>query len=168
MLDVSGSNPPNPFSRSIQAFLTSRNHFHFPTPTPAETAADLVNSVATSSDRPMRSGSSGTLFSPPSPPLQLHTTPTLPFSTPSTRTHQPSLTYAQDPILAATSRPTESYTGRHCRDSARSGAMCTISSRPGATGTVCLIRVRGTLLLVSLVAVAESTFSVSAYSQLRF
>lgn len=50
MLDVSGSNPPNPFSRSIQAFLTSRNHFHFPTPTPAETAADLVNSVATSSD----------------------------------------------------------------------------------------------------------------------
>lgn len=39
---------PNPFSGPIQSLLTLRNHS--PTPTPAETAADLVNSVTTSSD----------------------------------------------------------------------------------------------------------------------
>ncbi|KAF4768670.1 hypothetical protein N7455_012346 [Penicillium solitum] len=48
ILDIPGSNPPNPFSRPIQALLTPRNHP--PTPTPAETAADLVNTVTISSD----------------------------------------------------------------------------------------------------------------------
>ncbi|KAJ9485772.1 hypothetical protein VN97_g7583 [Penicillium thymicola] len=48
ILDAQGSNLPNPFSGLIQSLLTPRNHS--PTPTPAETAADLVNSVTTSSD----------------------------------------------------------------------------------------------------------------------
>ncbi|KAJ5203232.1 hypothetical protein N7449_005311 [Penicillium cf. viridicatum] len=48
ILDVPGSNPPNPFLRPIQALLTPSNHS--PPPTPAETAADLINSVTTSSD----------------------------------------------------------------------------------------------------------------------
>ncbi|OQD65190.1 hypothetical protein PENPOL_c006G01076 [Penicillium polonicum] len=48
ILDVPGSNRPNPFSRPIQSLLIPRNHSS--TPTPAETAADLINSVTTSSD----------------------------------------------------------------------------------------------------------------------
>ncbi|KAJ5597571.1 hypothetical protein N7537_007655, partial [Penicillium hordei] len=41
-------NPPKPFSRPIQTLLTPSNHS--PPPTPAETAANLVNSVTISSD----------------------------------------------------------------------------------------------------------------------
>lgn len=36
-----------------------------------------------------------------------------------------------------TSKPPEPCTGRRCRASARSGATCMISYKPGATGTVC-------------------------------
>ncbi|KAJ5374778.1 hypothetical protein N7517_006784 [Penicillium concentricum] len=48
ILDVPGTNRPNPFSKPIQAFLTTSNLSSVPTP--AETAAQLVNSVTTSSD----------------------------------------------------------------------------------------------------------------------
>lgn len=48
LLDIPGSNPPNPFSAPIQALLTPSNHS--PAPTPDQTAAYLVNTVTTSSD----------------------------------------------------------------------------------------------------------------------
>ncbi|KAJ5169668.1 uncharacterized protein N7500_002451 [Penicillium coprophilum] len=47
ILDVPGTNPPNPFSRPIQAFLTPSNLCS--APTPEETAAQLVKSVTSSS-----------------------------------------------------------------------------------------------------------------------
>jgi hypothetical protein len=46
ILDIPGTNPPNPFSTPIQALLSSTD----PSTTPDETAANLVTSVTTSSD----------------------------------------------------------------------------------------------------------------------
>jgi hypothetical protein len=46
ILDIPGSNPPNPFSAPIQALLTTTD----PSSTPEETAARLVTSVTTSPD----------------------------------------------------------------------------------------------------------------------
>ncbi|GFF75286.1 hypothetical protein IFM60648_04408 [Aspergillus lentulus] len=46
ILDVPGTNPPNPFTTPIQALLLSTN----PSSTPDETASHLVNAVTTSPD----------------------------------------------------------------------------------------------------------------------
>ncbi|CAG8906343.1 unnamed protein product [Penicillium egyptiacum] len=113
MLDIPGSNPPNPFSTPIRALLTLSKHSS--TPAPDETATNLVNSMTTSSD-------------PVHAPWELWDALFTAVAT-SLTSHEPPLA-----LLAI-----HAHVPTHLT---RTGATCTIYSRPGATGTVCVTRAK--------------------------